>query len=192
MGDLSSFVTDETVTIYNVTMPLSTRYEFVLRVNILPPARMAFLYNFSASLTTAGCSANGRKLSFWNDPWIKRPLVTDIKGWNIASERSRIFTIFLSTEAQKLARLWVASELLFLYIANEALYMAVPDFNYGVILTYFFQHFRWKTFIYICYSFYRRGGKQKGEKIICHWAINRLYWVYFSFCRRYLSDCKKD
>jgi len=161
-------------------------------VNVLLPARMAFLYNFWASLTTAGCSANGRKVSFRNDPWIKRPLVTDMKGWNIAEGRNRMYAIFLSTEAQKLARLWMASELLFLYEANEASYMAVPDFNYAVILTYFFQRFRWKTFIYICYSFYRRGGKQRGEKIICRWAINRVYWVDFSSCPRYLSDCKED
>jgi len=53
-----------------------------------------------------------------------------------------MYAIFLSTEAQKLARLWMASELLFLYEANEASYMAVPDFNYAVILTYFFQRFR--------------------------------------------------
>jgi len=64
LGDLSSLVTDGTVTVYSKTMPSPTRYESVFFINTLLPARMAFLCNFSAGLTTTGCSTHG-----WRSPF---------------------------------------------------------------------------------------------------------------------------
>lgn len=54
----------------------------------------------------------------------------------------------------------MASELLLLYMVNEIVHQAGPDFNYAVISQQIFSTVLVEKFLFtFCYSFYRRERK---------------------------------
>lgn len=73
------------------------------------------------------------------------------------------------------------------------LHQAVPDVNYAVILSAdFFHSFSCGLFIYFLLFFFIEEEENGEEKITCHWAINWVYWIYFSSSPRDISDHEED